>query len=73
MATRNFWAAAARAENRLIAACTSLKTKLELTADGVQMECGEFTTTLEAANWMAKKASYYKFSMPLSVIRFNVI
>lgn len=67
----NFWASIARREERLIAACTSLKTKVVLMADGVDMECGTFSNSHEAGNWMARKASDWRIHSPLCRVRFR--
>lgn len=67
---RNWMATLQRSEERLIAACTTLKVKVSLLVDGQPMECGEFTSTRQAGDWMAVKASYWRTACPLSRVRF---
>jgi hypothetical protein len=64
MATRNFWAAANRAEEGLIAACTSLKMKVELRINNLPMEHGEFGNISELRKWVRAKVKQYGLHTP---------
>lgn len=69
--TRNWMNILSRTETKIISSVTSLKTKVVLMADGVDMECGEFNNAVTAGNWMAAKVSEWRIHTPLARLRFR--
>lgn len=72
--SRNWSAVLNRIETSIMSHVTTLKVRVVLLVDGEKRECGEFDNspkgTREAGNWMAQKASYYRVTSPLCVVRF---
>lgn len=68
---RRLMVAVSRAEDILIAACTTLKVKVVLVVDGTDMECGTFDDARQAGDWMVMKVSEYRVHTPYSRLRFR--
>lgn len=70
---RRFWASINLRETLLIASCTSLKTRVELTHNGQPLEHQDCSSIKEACKWMADRADWYKANYAHLSIRFRVV